>query len=66
MDLNDKFDFLMSLMIQQNKLQVKVTEDADGEKSTEVSLNYSGIPSSNSEEDLPEGQKLITDPKEAV
>lgn len=56
----------MSLMIQQNKLQVKVTEDADGEKSTEVSLNYSGIPSSHSEEDLPEGQKLITDPKEAV
>lgn len=26
LDLNDKFDFLMSLMIQQNKIQVKISD----------------------------------------
>jgi hypothetical protein len=60
LDLNDKFDFLISMMIKSRKVIVKEVEDEDGNKSREIGLNLD-----NPHEELqslPDGQKYITDP----
>lgn len=63
LDLNDKFDFLISLMIQSNKLKVRSVEDEhDNFKSGTGMLN---LPTTTDDEVVTEGEE-VSDPVKAA